>query len=713
MYKTYRSFSTVLSRLYEQEKHSFRHFLSVVFIAGIICYFYLPFEPSLWIFAATAFLTALYFLLNHINSHRNFVYPVSVVVLVLCLFLTGISASKIENMLDSAQILETDVENKKISGTVDRVDVLPDGIKVTLLNPKIESIPIDKTPKKIRVRFKELSLSETPKAGSVIGFTGSLKAVSEKAAPMTNDFRRQYYYDQLGASGWSDSNIKIISDAKPADTGILDSFNFTLENARKIIAKRVYERLSGDVAAVTAAKMTGEQSMISEETNEAMRVSGLIHLLATSGANVTIMGLLIYFPIRLLLALFPPIALRYNIKKIAAFGAILSAAGFTFLVGANAATVRSLVMVIIAMIAVFIDRHTTSLQIVISSAVIGLLLVPSAAIGASFQMSFAAVFCLIALSYSESQKRYALEEKPFLILLSLLIPVWIIIRTSIISTVSIAPFSIFHFNAFSLYGILANIVAVPITSFCIMPWTIFAYLSIPFGLEGFFIDMAAVGNAFTIAIAHAVAGLEHSTFYASYMPPFSLVLISLGGFAFCIFKSNIKFIFLIPVVLGFLYPLYTPLPDILVSPSRTMVGVFTNSQLIIFGKREKFILSQWQQILANPDTINSSAIPDVSAETHDKGCSKDFCFITVNDYTVFAPVSEKSISHLCRSFDPDKHIILNTLDTPSCLDGIKSQNIIQTQKLDSSRGAAVFFLNKDGIRAEFSDERAYERPWSP
>jgi competence protein ComEC len=278
------------------------------------------------------------------------------------------------------------------------------------------------------------------------------------------------------------------------------------ERARLTLAQHVYARLSGDVAAMTATRLNGEQTSISKPVIEAMRIAGLAHLLSTSGFHVTIMGLLVYFPLRALLALIPWIALRYPIKKWAAIGAILSATAYSFLVGSQAATLRSMLMTGIAMLAIIVDRRSAPMRLVILSAALVMLLVPDAMPGPSFQMSFAAVFCLIAFN----ERAFAFAAGDFENLMpqwmhSFGRHMWLIARTSLIATAATTPFAIYHFQAFSFYGFVANMLAIPLTSFWVMPCILMAYITAPLGLDGWFIDGAGGGIWITIKIAEMVA----------------------------------------------------------------------------------------------------------------------------------------------------------------------------------------------------------------
>ena len=141
---------------------------------------------------------------------------------------------------------------------------------------------------------------------------------------------------------------------------------------------------------------------------------------------------------------------------------------------------RSMIMVGLAMAAVTLDRHTNPLRLVMLSALLAILFAPSAMMGPSFQMSFAAVFCLIATTriFSGEKMNNGVIFLPAG-LHSFLSHMGVIMRASLIATAATTPFSIYHFQTFNLYGFISNTLAIPLTSFWIMPFTIMAYLTAP------------------------------------------------------------------------------------------------------------------------------------------------------------------------------------------------------------------------------------------
>ena len=90
--------------------------------------------------------------------------------------------------------------------------------------------------------------------------------------------------------------------------------------------------------------------------------------------------------------------------------------------------------------------------------------------------------------------------------------------TTVVTTVATMPFTIYHFNRFPLYSVAANIVAVPITGFWMMPWAIVSCVLMPLHLEalaltpmGWGIDaIAAIAHGVTSLAGRGAAGAEHA-----------------------------------------------------------------------------------------------------------------------------------------------------------------------------------------------------------
>ncbi|MDD3029746.1 MAG: ComEC/Rec2 family competence protein [Alphaproteobacteria bacterium] len=686
---------SVLARNFQAERARWSYWLPVAVAGGVVLYFVLPFEPPVFVLGLPVILGAGAWLLKERS------WPLALAFFALMLVSLGFAASKTETLLDARPMLDAPQEFIPITGRVLGIDIMPDSLRIVLLHPTLGDLPEEKRPERIRVKFNDLSFDEAPPIGSAIAFKGTVYPFSGPAAPDAADFRRYAFYKHLGGLGWSRDTIKV-TDSSPNDYSLGERFNLMLERARKTLARHVYERLSGDVAAITAARLNGEQTAISQPVMDAMRTSGLAHLLATSGANVTIMGLLIYFPLRMLLALSPWLTLRFPIKKWAAMAAILSALAFTFLVGSQAATMRSMLMVGLAMIAIALDRNTHPLYLVMLSALLSMLFVPSATMGASFQMSFAAVFCLVATTRSLD---WAFGKN-----VAAYIPSGLrasfgyvggIMRASLIAIAAVTPFSIYHFHTFNLYGFLSNALAIPLTSFWVMPFTVLAYATAPWNMDGFFIDMAGLGNAATIRIAETVAAWPRSILYWPAMPGFVLAGITLGGLWLCLWRRSWRFWGLVPVILGMLYPLYTPRPSFFAAPDgNTWGAVLDDGRLAVpNAKKQRFILDQWRERLGNVPLVDAKALPSDHPQV---SCDAMGCLYRHGAFAIAMPAQENAAIDDCLNAD----LVVAPFPIAGC-----NARVLDATDFATHGAHALFFKNGKPDIA-YAYERPGLRPWS-
>ena len=161
-----------------------------------------------------------------------------------------------------------------------------------------------------------------------------------------------------------------------------------MQRLRQAIGARIAAALPGERGAIATALITGERGGISEATNEAFRDSGILHILSISGFHMAIMAGSVFFIVRLGLACFPSIALRYPIKKWAAAGALGVATFYLAISGLGVATERSYIMLAVMLAAVMLGRRAITVRNVAIAAFIVLLYAPESLLTASFQMSY-------------------------------------------------------------------------------------------------------------------------------------------------------------------------------------------------------------------------------------------------------------------------------------------------------------------------------------
>ena len=276
------------------------------------------------------------------------------------------------------------------------------------------------------------------------------------------------------------------------------------------INDRIRAALPGETGEIAAALITGARGGISEETNQAMRDSGLFHVLSISGLHMAIMAGTVFWLLRTLLASVPALALRFAIKKWAAAGALATASFYLALSGAAVPTVRAFLMMSIMLVAVTLDRPAITMRNVALAALLILVVAPESLFDPSFEMSFAAVIALVALyEWLSGRARPSLGD---------ISPVWRGLRkvwvlfagaalTTLAASIAIAPFAVYHFHRMTHYGLLANLLAAPLVSLLIMPMALISLILMPFGLEALPLAAMGVGIEAMVAIGEWVARL--------------------------------------------------------------------------------------------------------------------------------------------------------------------------------------------------------------
>ena len=316
--------------------------------------------------------------------------------------------------------------------------------------------------------------------------------------------------------------------------------------------------------AIGAALVTGDQGHIYEQDAQAMRDSGLAHLLSISGLHVTAVVGFIFLAVSRILSLFSWLALRVSIPLIAASAAALGALGYTLLAGAEVPTVRSCIAALLVLAALALGRDALTLRLVAFGALVVLVFWPEAMAGPSFQLSFAAVATIVILHDLPFMKRLT-ERREEGWAARILRAVASLIVTGIAIELILAPIALYHFHKTGLYGALANVVAIPLTTFFIMPLEALALLFDTVGLGGPFWWLAGQGIALILAIAHKVSSLPGAVSMLPSMPGWAFGAIISGALIGGLIRSRTRLLGLVPVSIGLLAMITAPRPDLLVT----------------------------------------------------------------------------------------------------------------------------------------------------
>jgi competence protein ComEC len=399
--------------------------------------------------------------------------------------------------------------------------------------------------------------------GAEVRLRARLMPPAPPMLPGGYDFARTAWFQGLAATGSVIGPLTVTAQAED---------RWSLRRLQQRLADHVRAQLSGSPGTIAAAFASGDRGAIAESDEEAMRDSGLTHLLSISGLHVSAVIAGAYFLTIRLLALFPFIALRVRLPLLAAGIGAGVGLFYTLLTGAEVPTVRSVAGSLLVLTALALGRDPLSLRLLATAALIVMLLWPEAVLGPSFQMSFASVIAIVAFTTAAPARSFLAHrgEGWFLRMgrhLAMLLAIGLVIELALM------PISLFHFHRAGIYGAAANVFAIPLTTVLTMPLIALALTLDLVGLGA--PAWWAVGKSLELLLrlAHAVAGQPGAVTMMPGMSGGTFALFLAGLLWLAMWSGRVRLWGFAPIALGSLALLLTPAPDVLVSGDGHHVGI--------------------------------------------------------------------------------------------------------------------------------------------
>jgi len=601
-------FSARLEALFEAERAQLPLWLPVGLLTGIAAWFFLP-DWTAW--AAFLFLSVgatLGFLASAGGTRWGRALAIfSLAAALGCALIwwraEQTAAPRIER--EGLQQLNANVESVQMLAAEEAVRLV--------VRPTGEGQPV-----RLRVKVDRDKVPE----GLVPGATISLRAWIMPPAPMAvpggYDFSRAAWFQQIGGTGRA---LDISVTAAPAG----QSLSARIAGWRQSLSAHVRETLgSNGEGGIAAALATGDQFGIPEADAEAMRRSGLAHLLSVSGLHLTaVVGAVMLLTLKLL-ALSPALALRFRLILVAAAAGALAGVAYTLLTGAEVPTVRSCIAALLVLLGIVLGREALTLRLVAVGALLVLLLWPESLPGASFQMSFAAIVAIIALHENPRVQAWVSRRDEFW---PLRVGRFIfgLMLTGLAVELALMPIALFHFHKAGLYGALANVVAIPLTTFIIMPLEALALLFDTIGLGAPFWWLTGQALALLLWLAHTTAAAPGAVALLPAMPTAAFTLMMAGGLWICLWRTRWRRWGMIPVAVGALWALLTPAPDLIVTGDGRHLALRTeDGRLAILRSRAgDYVRDTLAEAGGNePDFLDIEALPNAA-------CSDALCTATI------------------------------------------------------------------------------------
>ena len=505
--------------VFAAERERWLLWVPVFFGGGIAVYFALAEEPPLWSGSMALAVLACGCLLCRQRT------GILLVLLAATALAAGFTLTQWRSHVLAAPVLIRDMGPVMLEGRVIAVETRDYGYRITMA-PSHGLGRKDVRLERVRIVVRGQA---HPRPGDTVRVRAMLMPPSEPQVPGGFDFARMAWFQQLGAVGYAVGTVATTAPARGMGA------RATIERLRLAISAQVRTSVPGAPGAVAAALLTGARGAIPDTTLRDMRDSGLAHLLAISGLHVGLVAGCLFLLVRLALAAMTSIALNYPVRKIAAVVSLAGALGYLLLTGMTVPTQRAFIMVAFAVLAVLLNRTAISMRVLAWTAMIVLILSPESLLSPSFQMSFAAVLGLIAV-YEFASPHLADWRRQGGVGRRFAVYFLAVALTTLIAGLATGPFAAFHFHRLANYGLLANLLCVPLMATVIMPSGVIALLLMPLGLHDLALVPMALGIEATLEVARSVAELPAATYMVPSFPTLLLGALSLCGIWLCLWR---------------------------------------------------------------------------------------------------------------------------------------------------------------------------------
>jgi competence protein ComEC len=603
--------ASVIARWIEAEQGRFMPWLPVFMGAGNVLFFAQSAEPAAWI--GPVFLGLALPLLALCWRGR---LPRAMASCLLALTLGFAAASLRTHAMPPMPDLPRGAVI--LSGAVMAVEPLPQGRRVILGDVALDG-------GSVMARGLRLRLRDTDRQplgpGDRLAVRALLRAPFAPAYPGAWDQRRDEYFEGLAGGGFALGAVRLTAPAHASGPGR------RWQRFRQAVAARIMAVVPGPPGAVAATLLTGISTAIPPAIRADFATAGLAHILAVAGLHIGIVMSTIFAATRVTLVRWEWAALRWPIKQIAGLAGLAVGGFYMAVTGMHLPIIRSFLMACLVTLGLLLGRRAISMRGLGAAATVLMLAEPEAVADVGFQMSFAAVMVLVAgyevlrsfsfTAFAHQQARLGWLRRDLAL----------VATTSFLAAAATAPFVAYHFGQVQIYSVLANMLAVPLATFWVLPLGLASLILMPLGLGFLALVPMGWGCTLMIGIARMAANLPAATLSVPPGPLAGLCIASLGLIWLCLWQGRVRLLGLAPLAFGvFVMPAFARPPDILISRDLRMVAVREQGAVYLQQTgHDDFTLGEWRRFFGGRPVI---PLPGVGAPAGGRVvCSADGCLL--------------------------------------------------------------------------------------
>jgi competence protein ComEC len=427
---------------------------TLAFAAGIYCLLQFSIMPSLWVLL----ILPLLFLLNRYFS----------VFRLILLFCLGFSWALLRIGSDVSYSLNPDLESKvvQLTGSVISLPVIYDDHVQFLfdVNDIVDNQKHHFTSLGI-IRLNWYKTKVIPAPGETWLLSAKLKRPYSFMNPGSFDYETWMMRQGIKATGY----------VKKSKTNQMlgESNGFFMQRLRYKLSQEIKNTIDKPLLGLVLALSLGDRSQLDPNQWRALTHTGTNHLIAISGLHLGLIAGLIYFLSQTIWRQFYFATQIIPAPIIASVLAFVGAFFYAALAGFSLPTQRALIMIAVFLLGLLSSRRLLVSNVVCIAIVLILLLDPFSILAADFWLSFTAVTLILYITRYRHSNQSPLRR-------------WL--QLQCLLSLALAPFLIFWFKQFPLYSIFANLIAIPIIGFIVVPLVLLAMiLLLPFPRSSEFI----------------------------------------------------------------------------------------------------------------------------------------------------------------------------------------------------------------------------------
>ncbi len=313
--------------------------------------------------------------------------------------------------------------------------------------------PLDESPQRVRINW--YGSAPLLNVGDRWQLTVRLKRPHGFMNPGGFDYEGWLFQQRIGATGY----VRTSADNRLLSS---DRLSYPVQRMRQSLADAITDQLEQpDFKGIVMALAIGERQAITQPQWEVLRKSGTIHLVAISGLHIGLVAGMVFFLAQWLWPRIASATLHWPAPRVAAVAGLLAATFYATLAGFTIPTQRALVMVAIVMLMLLLQRQRRFSDTIALALMIVLVIDPFVVMSTGFWLSFAAVAAIIFAMSGRMNRRAATNRAHELW--------WRWGRVHLIVAVALLPLLLMTFQQFPLLSPVANFIAVPWVSFCVVP----------------------------------------------------------------------------------------------------------------------------------------------------------------------------------------------------------------------------------------------------